>query len=605
MKKEKPSYSMRQNTVFMLRLAWTHQKSVIALGLCWSCLMVGASATEMFLAPMILRQVETHAPVTALLLTILVFVVGLLVLRASLAYVNTNTLFGRIALRTELILQIDQKYAEMSYPMTEDPQVEKKHANARLVTNNNTSSGEAIWSTLFTLLQNLLGFVLYLSLLSALHPFLALVVAAVSGISYFFSFYFSKWGYLHREESAGNLNKIWYLEDKLGGRQLAKELRLLGGMRDWLREIFRKVLALQESFIKKCEQKNMWADMIDVALTFCRNGIAYYYLVNLVLAQKLDAASFLLYFSAVSGFGEWVKGILQQLVELHRQSLELCAFREFIELPEVFLLEEGEAPVTDEGGTYELQLKNVSFRYPGADKDTIHKMNLTIAPGERLAVVGLNGAGKTTLVKLLCGFYDPTEGEVLLNGRNIKEFNRREYYRLFGALFQQFSVLEVTVAQNVAQQATGIDNGRVQACLEKAGMAEVVSALPQGMDSYVGRQVYLDGIEFSGGQLQRLMLARTLYKNAPILVLDEPTAALDPLAEEDLYRRYHGLTAGRTSIYISHRLASTRFCDRVLLLEQGQIKEEGTHESLLAAGGEYARLFEMQAQYYQEGEEAS
>lgn len=214
---------------------------------------------------------------------------------------------------------------------------------------------------------------------------------------------------------------------------------------------------------------------------------------------------------------------------------------------------------------------------------------------------GLNGAGKTTLVKLICGFYDPTEGSVLLNGKDIRRYNRYEYYQLFSAVFQQLSVLEVTLAENVAQSIDQIDMERVKECIEKAGLTQRVESLPKGYDTHIGRKVFEDGVEFSGGEMQRLMLARALYKNGSVIVLDEPTAALDPIAENDIYLKYNEMTAGRTSVYISHRLASTRFCDRIIFLAEGQIAEEGTHESLMALNGQYAELFRVQSKYYREG----
>ena len=243
----------------------------------------------------------------------------------------------------------------------------------------------------------------------------------------------------------------------------------------------------------------------------------------------------------------------------------------------------------------------MSYRYPGAEKNTIAHMSLTLHPGENLAIVGLNGAGKTTLVKLICGFLDPTGGRVLLNGQDIRQYNRRDYYKLFEAVFQDFSVLSCTVAENVAQAMDGIDEEKVRYCLDQAGLTEKITSLPAGIKTHVGRDVYLDGVEFSGGQTQRLMLARALYKDAPILVLDEPTAALDPIAEDDIYQKYNEMTRGRTSLFISHRLASTRFCDRILFLENGRVLEEGTHDQLMAHNGGYAKLFAVQSKYYKEG----
>ena len=247
---------------------------------------------------------------------------------------------------------------------------------------------------------------------------------------------------------------------------------------------------------------------------------------------------------------------------------------------------------------YEIELRNVRFRYPGAEQDTLHDLNLTIHAGEKLAVVGLNGAGKTTLVKLICGFYDPTEGQVLLNGQDIRQYNRRDYYKLFTAVFQDFSILETTLADNVTQSTENIDRDRIKDCIEKAGLTEKIDSLKAGMETHVGRSVYEDGMDLSGGETQRLMLARALYKGAPIMVLDEPTAALDPIAENDMYLKYNQMAAGCTSVYISHRLASTRFCDRIILLSDGGIAEEGTHDSLMAKGGKYAERFGIQSRYY-------
>ena len=351
----------------------------------------------------------------------------------------------------------------------------------------------------------------------------------------------------------------------------------------------------------KVSARWMIGDLVDVVLTMARNSIAYIYLIQMVLTNEINVAEFVLYFAAISSFTTWVSGILQNVSRLHKDSLDINKVRAFLEYPEPFVFENGKSiPQAD---VYEIKLQGVSYRYPGAEKDTIHNMDLVIHPGEKLAVVGLNGAGKTTLVKLICGLIDPTDGQILLNGTDICNFNRKEYYRLFSAVFQEFSILDVTVSECITQSVEIPDEAKMKWCIEKAGLEEFIADLPNGLQTHVGRDVFSDGVLFSGGQTQRLMLARALYKNGSVLILDEPTAALDPLAENDIYMKYNEMTAGKTSVFISHRLASTRFCDRILFLQDGIIAEEGTHEDLLALGGEYAKLFEVQSRYYQEGRE--
>ena len=337
---------------------------------------------------------------------------------------------------------------------------------------------------------------------------------------------------------------------------------------------------------------------MDVLLAVLRNGIAYGYLIQKVLNEGLSASEFLLYFTAVSGFTGWVTGILGECTTLRQECQEIATVLEYLDYPEPFRFSGGK-PLPDITAC-ELKLEDVTFRYPGAEQPLFEHFNLTIRPGEKVAVVGLNGAGKTTLVKLLCGFYDPEEGRVLLNGVDIREYNRQDYYKLLSAVYQDYSVLDVTVEENVAQTMEDIDVQRVMDCLEKAGLKDFISQLPQGLQTHVGRDVYLDGVLFSGGQTQRLMLARALYKDGPILVLDEPTAALDPIAESDIYQKYNKMTAGKTSLFISHRLASTRFCHRILFLQDGKIVEEGTHSQLMEKGGVYAKLYEIQSCWYRD-----
>ncbi|MEE0799923.1 MAG: ABC transporter ATP-binding protein [Gemmiger sp.] len=598
--KEKPRYNTLQNVGFMMRAAWHTDRSVPLLCVAVAAVTAGQTVTELLLAPAVLARVESHAALASLVERIVLFGAVLFVLYGLRAYLQENVLYGRVAIRTELMTRVSSKMAQTSFPNLLDTAFLRQAERSNELCSDNSSPTEAIWKTLTELLTSLIGFAVYLALLSGLHPLLLTVVLVTTVLGYLFSHRVNVWIYSHRDEEEEYRSRLAYLNRVCTDRSYAKDLRIFG-LKPWLNEVWDRVMRLFEAYLKKQQLHYLAIDVADLVLTFARDGIAYAYLIGLALTRGMPASQFLLYFTAVSGFTQWVTGILDKGTELHRQSLDLSLLRGMLEWPEPFRLTDGEPLPCTPAMPCELRFDHVSYRYPEAERDTLHDIDLTIRAGEKLAVVGLNGAGKTTLVRLACGFLDPTQGRVLLNGRDIRDFNRRDYYALFSAVFQDFSLLEASIAQNVAQRQEGIDTAAVWSCLDKAGLTGTVRALPQGLDTKLGRRVYEDGVELSGGQIQRLMLARALYKNGPILVLDEPTAALDPLAEDDIYQKYNRMTAGRTAIFISHRLASTRFCDRILFLEQGRITEQGTHESLLAAGGGYAALFAVQSQYYREG----
>lgn len=597
---KKPTYNMWQNTAFMLRTAWRSYKSVPLLCVGIAVSAAGGTIAQLLLAPAVLEQVETHAPLETLVGVILAFGAVLFALYGLNAYLKENAMYGRVAVRTGLVTRLSDKLAGTSFVNTLDTAFLKQVQRSYNICSSNSEATEAIWTTLTDLLTNLIGFAVYLALLSGLHPLLLAVVLATTVAGYLFSNRINAWVYRHRDEEEEYWNRFGYLQRTATDRSYAKDIRIFG-LKPWLDEVWARVRRLFQDYLKQRQLHYLWIDVADLALTFARDGIAYAYLIWLALTEGLPVSQFLLYFTAVSGFTQWVTGILSKGTELHRQSLEISLLRETLDWPEPFRFEDGKPLPGAPDMPCEIRFDHVSYRYPEAETDTLHDIDLTIHAGEKLAIVGLNGAGKTTLVRLACGFLDPTWGRVLLNGQDIRQYDRWDYYALFSAVFQDFSVLEASVAENVAQRLDGIDTGRVWQCLDQAGLTEAVRALPHGLDTKLGRKVYEDGVELSGGQTQRLMLARALYKNGPILALDEPTAALDPIAEDDIYQKYSRMTAGRTALFISHRLASTRFCDRILFMEQGRITEQGTHESLLAANGGYAKLFAVQSKYYQEG----
>lgn len=596
--KNGPKYHMFENVFWMIKVAWRARKSVLLITVFCAVTEISLNLLQLYITPEILSKVEERASFPELLGTILFFTIALFLVQGIQAYLEVVKDMPKVDVRCAVLGMITEKCNNTSFSNTLQEDFIRLREKAHQATDDNDKATEYIWKVLSELLMNTGGFCIYLVILSYIDKKLLLVIILTCIAGFFVSGRTENWLYAHRREREDFYAKKSYIREKSQSVEFAKDLRIFG-LQNWMNELLKEIHDLYLDYRLKVEKKRLLAEGAEVLFTMLRNGLAYAYLIRMVMNDRISVSEFILYFTAVSTFTNWVMGIMRNLTRLRKDSLDICEVREFLEYPEPFVFKGGKKiPVSDR---YELQLKDVSYRYPGAENDTIHQMNLTILAGENLAVVGLNGAGKTTLVRLLCGLLDPTEGQVLLNGMDVRSFNRAEYYQLFSTVFQEFSVLDMTVAENIAQTTEKLDVEKLNDCMEKAGIKGVIEGLSKGMDTHVGKNVYLDGVSFSGGQMQRLMLARALYKDGAILVLDEPTAALDPIAENDIYRKYHEMTNGKTSVFISHRLASTRFCDRIIFLEHGKITEEGTHESLLEREGAYAKLFEVQSRYYREG----
>ena len=296
-----------------------------------------------------------------------------------------------------------------------------------------------------------------------------------------------------------------------------------------------------------------------------------------------------------------ISGLFKAAVDIRGNSPFLERLFEFLDIPNGMY----QGSLTTEKRSdrkYDIEFRDVSFRYPGTENWALRHLSVKFEIGKKLAVVGPNGSGKTTFIKLLCRLYDPTEGVILLDGKDIREYDTHELYNIFGIIFQDFGKYAVSVSENISFGNIDAepDPERIRESARQSSADEYIRALPRDYDTPLMRIFEQDGIELSGGEAQKLMMARALYKDAPVLVLDEPTAALDPIAENEIYLHYRDMTAGKTSLFISHRLASTQFCDRVLFLSGGKITEEGTHDELIASGGEYSKLYEIQSCWYRD-----
>ena len=410
--------------------------------------------------------------------------------------------------------------------------------------------------------------------------------------------------------------KMRYVEERGWDLQAGKDIRMydLGG---WLLGILKRERKTGETNVRLWENGYFAANLCDAFLCFVRDAGAYLYFILQIVRGSLPVSDFVWYISVVASCQQACSAFLENVELLGRLSFDYSRLRLFLESGEGDIFQgtgagaerSGKKVGTDSASSSRgkeavgIELEHVSFTYPGSRVPTLKDLNLAIRPGEKIALVGLNGAGKSTLVKLLCGLYRPTSGTIRVGGRPLSSFGREEYFSMIAAVFQDVKLLPLTIAQNVASDnGEDIDRQRVRQCLSLAGLWEMVDGLPQKEDTPLGRGVLDDGIDLSGGERQKVWMARAFYKEAPILILDEPTAALDPLAEQEIYEKYVEMSEGRTSLFISHRLASTRFCDRIWLMENGRITEQGSHEELMEKNGAYARLFAVQGKYYRKEE---
>ena len=329
------------------------------------------------------------------------------------------------------------------------------------------------------------------------------------------------------------------------------------------------------------------------------NAVCYLFVAIKALFGAFGVGSIVQYVAVLSRLGEGLQELMYILSDNEVYCTHLQKLFDYLDLPNHMY--QGSLTVEKrDDNEYYVEFRNVSFRYPNTDTYVLKHVNLKFKVGEKLAVVGMNGSGKTTFIKLMCRLYDPTEGEILLNGVNIKKYDYNEYMSIFSVVFQDFRLFSFSLGQNVSASAS-YDREKVIECLKKAGFAERLNSLPNDLDTFLYKDIDAEGVEISGGEAQKLALARALYKNTPFIILDEPTAALDPISEYEVYSKFNEIAGNKTAIYISHRLASCRFCDKIAVFHKGAIIQTGTHAELVAdENGKYYELWNAQAQYYTE-----
>lgn len=599
-RQNKASHSALDTAGWVLKREWKYAKPLFLFLMMTIPIYVGERYLTILLAQQTVVQIQMENSYETVILTLGAFIAGLSLLKVAASSIHTAKWQYEAHFRDQIRNEFVKKHLTVSYMTAESAKFQNMYRRGQEVlwASGSYSPLTNLAESAVDLIKNIIGYVLFGAVIATINPWISVLLTLSAGVHYIFMQRYVRYEYQNRKEWTPIDRKMDYVLSKSRTFETAKDVRIYG-LNTWFSDLFRGLSKERLAWDKKLLYKSFSVNMAELIIILLRDGLAYYFLIALTLRGEITADEFVLYFAAISGFAAWVSGIMQSWNTLHAENLKVCDLRDVIEWQEeAWWQDEFQEEVTE---ACSLELKHVSFCYAGLEKPVLEDISVRIAPGEKIAIVGLNGAGKTTLIKNICGLYHPTGGEILVNGHRQKEFSQDCYMKLFSAVFQDFQMLQTGIAEMVASaRPSEVDRARVQQCLELAGLWEKVQKLPEGMDTLIGRQIYENSIDLSGGEKQKLMLAKAIYKAAPVLLLDEPTAALDPIAENEMYQQYHALTKGRTSIFISHRLSSTRFCDRILLLEEGRIAECGSHEELMSRGGRYAKLYEMQSKYYEE-----
>lgn len=541
----------------------------------------------------ILEQNKKDAGKTLLLAMAVYFVVAG-ILGFTVSYLRQVISVHNMRIRIHYLGDTFRKLTTMDYKYTENAKFFEENERALNAANNNEEGIEGVSNRLFQLPAKIIAIVGMFVLAGTLNLWILLVLILHVFVTMWVSRMSHNYSYSKKEEEAKASRKINYYYRTTHDFSFGKDIRIYNFrdriLKNYQEEI--KALTVLRGKIAGREYLLGFAGIFTLLLT----NVVMYGILIYQAYYGMPISSFTMYISTITTLMASMLELGTDVTFVINQGQYVG---DFFRLMDESLIDEG-GSVTKPNETLEIVFDHVSFRYPNTDTNVFTDLNFTIHKGERLAIVGVNGAGKSTLVKLMTGLFEPTEGHIYINGTDIGNYRKKELYSLYSAVFQDVNILAFTLRENVACKSEGVDDERVKTALEKVGLWKKVEGLEKGLDQMMLKVIDENGTDFSGGERQKLSIARGLYKDAPMVIMDEPTAALDALAEAEIYESFSNLVEGKTAVYISHRLASTRFCDKIALFDHDGLKEYGTHEELMERHGSYYEMFTVQGKYYQE-----
>ena len=510
-----------------------------------------------------------------------------------------------IVIRMKLKKIAAKKYVTLKQSTLEDPEMLNLCERAERATTENDTGYEGMFRSSVDMFSSLISLATCFFLISSLNVIVSLIIPILVITSYVYNVRLRNYEKKVNDELIPINRMNEYFFNSMMDTKYAKDIRVF----ELLPVLVKKIngnIKVRRDKMNRMEEKRMYFALFNALINVGLELILYIWLIDSVLHHGMSIGVFTMSAAAVRSIFTQFNDMLGSIAHIRQQSLLLNDFIELLDYEEPGIKETVEEIFEDETEceNYEIEVRNVSFRYPQSDTYALKDINLKIKAGDKIAIVGSNGSGKTTFVKLLTRLYEPTEGEILLNGKNINQINRFKYYRLFSTVFQDIVLFAFPVIENISiQPKEQTDYQKVVRCCQDALIHDKIMTFEKDYDTSVLKIIDEDGIDFSGGEKQKVALARSIYRDSNALILDEPSANLDAIAENNVYQQYNQFAKGKSSIFISHRLASTQFCDMILLFDHGTIVERGTHEELMSKQGLYTKMFNIQAKNYNDGDE--
>ena len=497
-------------------------------------------------------------------------------------------------IRLRYLIRCSEKIQNMDYKNVEDSTFWEKYDKAMNAGNNNAEGIEGLYNHLAKLPAMTITLIGMCVVGMTLSPFVVLALVLHVIVIMWVSAKVHDLEYAKKEDIAKASRRMRYFRNTTQDFTFGKDIRIFD-LRQRILDNYKSEINAYVGVKRMLANKKFWLGGASLLTLLLTNVVMYGILIEKTY-NGMPISSFTMYVALITSLMALMIEYGEYMTFIRNEGEYVNDYFRLIDAP---LITEGEqSPKID--GQVEIVFDHVTFRYPNTDVDIYKDFSFTIHKGERLAIVGINGAGKSTLVKLICGLYEPNEGHIYINGIDIREWNKQALYDLYSTVFQDFNILAFTLRENVTCKNENSDDDKVREVLERVGLGKKLSSLDKGLDQMMLKVIDEQGTDFSGGERQKLAIARALYKDAPMIIMDEPTAALDALAEAEIYESFSSLVEGKTAIYISHRLASTKFCDKIALFDKDGVKEYGTHEELMEKQGLYYDMFVVQGKYYQE-----